>query len=84
MRHIISEISYGPYDMGHIMSHQHNMTTKTVYSDGSVWSWGRATRGQLGRSPDPQDSPRQITITGNAFTVDTNDGISLLTARKTS
>ena len=61
--------------------------TCVICDDGSVWTWGRGTRGQLGRNPEPQDSPRQVLLqSGNAKTVAldvaTYDGITLLSTRK--
>ena len=29
--------------------------TCAICDDGTVWTWGRATRGQLGRNPEPQE-----------------------------
>ena len=47
-----------------------------------VWTWGRATRGQLGRNPEPQDSPRKVPLTGSALDVSTYDGITIISLRK--
>ena len=58
--------------------------TCVICADGSVWTWGRGTRGQLGRNPEPQDSPRQVQLNAKtvALEVATYDGITLLSTRK--
>merc|ERR1712062_243096 len=56
--------------------------TCAICRDGTVWTWGRAVRGQLGRNPDPQDSPRQVLFNSfqnlTALSISTYDGITLL------
>ena len=56
--------------------------TCAICDNGEVWTWGRATRGQLGRDPEPQDSPRQIKLPAIGLDVATYDGITLLSTRK--
>ena len=33
-----------------------------IAKDGSVFTWGRAVRGQLGREPEPQDHPKSVNL----------------------
>jgi len=54
--------------------------TCALCQDGTVWTWGRAIRGQLGRNPEPADSPRRVDI-DNAISVSSSDGITLVAVK---
>ena len=55
--------------------------TCAICSDGSIWTWGRAIRGQLGRDPEPQEHPRRVNLDLLAISVSTNEGITLVAAK---
>ena len=55
--------------------------TCVVCVNGSIWTWGRPIRGQLGRDPEPQDHPRPVNIELPAISIATNEGITLLSVK---
>jgi hypothetical protein len=55
--------------------------TCCICSNGSIWTWGRPIRGQLGRDPEPQDHPKSVNIDASAISISTNEGITLVAVR---